>query len=314
MNEPALTDLATNQDDGQKSPQGSIARKLLTDRTFLIAAAVLVLVALGRPIMVSTLEIWLVKSPVPWPDAVRVNAQTWQNDGFPESLGPDGRFKMVRGDGVLRKDKDGIPDGDQPHEEDMLELLKIGGPADMDRIDERASNWYVSRTYDDTADEGWQLWQLAIEYYTGGHDPVPHVPEVCLAAGGATIAQTGTMTVHYPQLREPWNEPFEIRRVVYEFKEPRTMRIVKYIQYYVFSLNGRPEENRQRVRLELTNPFVQYTYFAKIQFGMRQPVADLALADKEAKDFLAVALPAALEMLPTAETVDELNAGNETDQ
>ncbi len=310
MSEPTRA----QQADGRgESSRGPILRKVLTDRTFLIAGAVLVVVALGRPIMVNALEIWLVKSPVPWPDPVRVNAQTWQNDGFPESLG-NGTYRMVSEDGVLLREKDGIPDGDQPHEEDMIELLRIGGPADVDRIDERSSNWYVSRTYDETTEEGWQLWQLAIEYYTGGHDPVPHVPEVCLAAGGATLAETGTMTVHYPQLREPWNEPFEIRRVVYEHKSPRTRQIMKFVQYYVFSLNGRPEENRQKVRLELTNPFMRHTYFAKIQFGMRQPVQDLALADEKAKEFLAAALPAALEMLPTAETVEKLNSGDETDQ
>jgi hypothetical protein len=298
--------------DAPDNRSTAVASRVLRDRTFLLAAGVLLVVALGRPIMVNALEIWLVKSPVPWPDAVQVSAETWQNVAFPEALGENERFVMVRGDGVLREEKDGIPDGDQPHEEDMLELLKIGGPADADRIDERASNWYVSRTYDDTKKDGLgPLWLLAIEYYTGGHDPVPHVPEVCLVAGGASVEKMDEMEVHFPDLPGPWGEPFDIRRVVYAYTDPVSGQVARFVQYYVFSLNGHPEYNRYHVRGRLTNPFLKYAYFAKIQFGVRHPVQSISLADKQAKEFLEAALPAALEMLPDAETVERLNADGE---
>jgi hypothetical protein len=86
------------------------------------------------------------------------------------------------------------------------------------------------------------------------------------------------------------------------------------VQYYVFSLNGRPEESRNQVRLQLTDPRVRYAYFAKIQFGLRMSVNDVAMADERAKEFLGVALPEALRMLPMPQDVERLNTSDETDE
>jgi hypothetical protein len=305
MSEKQETTAPTDRPDSRWQ---AVASRVVKDRTFVVAAGVLLVMALGRPIAVNALEIWLVKSPVPWPDAVQVSSETWQNVAFPETLGENERFVMVREDGLFA-DEDGIPDGDQPHPEDMLELLKIGGPSDQDRIDQRASNWYVSRVYNDTAREGMgPLWQLAIEYYTGGHDPVPHVPEVCLVAGGASETDSQEVSVHYPELPGPWGEPFNLRRVEYKYSDPATGASARFAQYYVFSLNGRPENDRLVVRGKLTNPFLKYAYFAKVQFSMRRSVTTLAAADQQAREFFAAALPAALEMLPDAETVEKLNS------
>ncbi|MFP4053428.1 MAG: hypothetical protein ACLFV7_06145 [Phycisphaerae bacterium] len=290
------------------SPQSrSVLRSMLRDRTFLIATAILVVAAVGWPVAVNALGVWFVKSPVPWTEAVDVDPATWKNVSFPKSLGE--QYEMVSGDGVLYREKDGIPDGDQPHEDDILDLLKIGTALDKERIDGRASNWYVSRIYENAQADPRQFdrfWHLAIEYYTGGIDTVPHVPEICLVAGGAAATQSETINVKIADLPAPWNEGFRLRRVVYEFVDPRTAAVAQYVQYYVFSLNGVPEVDRNVVRLELTLPWVRYAYFAKVQFGPRGTVDDIEEADQAAKEFLRAAMPAVLNALPSRQTVATL--------
>ncbi len=295
-----------------KPKSRSIVQSMLRDRTFLASTAILVVAAIGWPVAVNALGVWFVKSPVPWTDAVDVDPATWKNVSFPKTLGE--QYEMVTADGMLYREKDGIPDGDQPHEDDILDLLKIGTALDKERIDDRASNWYVSRVYENAEAPPRQFdrfWHLAIEYYTGGIDTVPHVPEICLVAGGASAARSETIDVEIPELPAPWNEGFRLRRGIYEFVDPRTAATSQYVQYYVFSLNGRPEVDRNVVRFELTLPWVRYAYFAKVQFGPRGAVADVDQADRAAREFLKAAMPEVLNALPSRQDVVALQ---ETEQ
>jgi hypothetical protein len=275
---------------------------------FGVAAAILGISAVGFKSAIEFLELATEKQPVPWPKGVSVDRETFKWENLPREFG--GRYVLV-GDGELFKQIDGIPDGEVTLGDDIMTTLGIGTGWDKDRFPDRSSNWYVARVYrDKTRSPGdpLQYWQLQVYYYTGALDTVPHVPERCLAAGGATLAGSQSVTITIPKLPSPWDEPLNLRRTLYERQNPTTMSTNEYAQYYVFSLNGRPESSWETVRLELAKPWVRHCYFAKIQFYPRGPVANTEQIDRAADEFMNHFLPVVLKALPMPSDVEALGA------
>ncbi|HUS90797.1 MAG TPA: hypothetical protein VM695_03065 [Phycisphaerae bacterium] len=284
------------------------------NRHFLLAAAILCVSAAGWTLAVRLLKIATHKEAVPWPAGVEVNDK-FRLVSLPDRLGPyvfvqDGELmRDARGNPVL----DGVPDGEPEIRDDVMEMLRIGTPADQHNRAERRSNWLVVRGYRDGRVPAWphrpyQFWDAEAYYYTGGVDVVPHVPEICLHAGGGTLLGSEVIPLEVPGLPAPWNGRIGLRRALVTLKgrEGQTRNVV---QYYVFSLNGRPETRREVVRLKLTSPFVRHAYFAKIQFSPRTDVRDPREADEAARDFARYYLPEVLKMMPMPEDVERLSAG-----
>jgi len=284
----------------------------IANRHFLIASLILAVTALGWGTATELIGIVLRKSPVPWPANVVVD-EDFRLRSFPERLGP----YALAADGTINKgqegEPDGVPDGDRTLPEDILELLHIGTGVDRDRLGQRSSNWYASRVFVDTR-PGRQFthWELEVTYYTGGLDNVPHVPEVCLLAAGATLidSECGVVPFSAPAARSPWDGELSVNRTVYE-KRNHSGTLDKGVQYYIFSLNGRPEPMWEKVRLELTSPFGSYCYFAKVQFAPRRQVTDVDKADEAAADFIQYVLPSVLQALPMPQDIQALNAAEE---
>ena len=285
--------------------------EVVAEKHFRVACIVLIVTALGWGSAKKLLGIVLRKSPVPWPANVVVDEDfRLALTSLPERLGP----YALAADGTMNRgqkgEPDGEPDGFRTLPEDVLELLHIGTGVDQDRRGQRSSNWYASRVFVDTR-PGRQFthWELEVTYYTGGLDNVPHVPEVCLRAAGANLIdeECGRVSFSAPAARNPWDEALDFNRTVYE-KRNYSGTIEKGVQYYIFSLNGRPERMWERVRLELTSPFGSYCYFAKIQFSPRQRITDVDQADEAAADFIRYVLPSVLQALPMPEDIQALNA------
>jgi len=279
-------------------------RPRLLEAHFLIAAVTLCVTAVW---MLAWGNKWfLPKKPVPWPEGTIIT-QDFRLDSLPIEFGP-----FVRAaDDVIARDEDDLPDGEIILPDDQLELLRIGTSYDKSRYADRLSNWYLIRQYLDKRDGGMHpAWRLEVYYYTGALDAVPHVPDICLVAGGAKTvdADSGTVTFRVPSARSPWDEPLEVRRVVFQPAD-RLGRGQKYASYYILNFNGAPKKSRNRVRLAQANPLVRYCYFAKIQFAPVGPVRDQAETDKCAEEFLNNVLPSVLKALPTAEDVKQLHSG-----
>ena len=178
------------------------------------------------------------------------------------------------------------------------------------------SNWLAIRTYRGTrlpTRHPLRYWRLEVYYYTGGVDPVPHVPETCAVAGGAAYVGTVEFSVRVPdQAPAPWGgRDVVFNRAMFEKTDIRTGRTIQYVQYYTFSLNGRPENSRSAVRFALASPFLKHAYFAKIQFAP-VPVygaADPTAIDSPARDFARHFLPFVLKALPMPADVEKLDAG-----
>ena len=266
----------------------STLRAVLGDRHFMIAAVVLAVSAAGWGSTVRLLKWVTFKEPVPWPACVRVDRDTRRLLSLGERLGP----LVLRADG-----------GDVTLDETRLELLGMKtGYDDSHRFDRRESNWYLTRIYDDPRPgRAVRTWQIGLYYYTGGVDKVPHVPERCLVADGATWLESRDMPVTAGGVPAPWAGGFSVRRALFA-KSGR-----RFVQYYFFSLNGRPESSWKVVRTTLSlSPWLRHCYFAKVQFAPQGRVDDLERADREAAEILADVLPDVLKQLPMPEDIKRL--------
>jgi hypothetical protein len=172
----------------------------------------------------------------------------------------------------------------------------------------QCSDWYLSRIYSDSREPAgnpfYKYWYLDITYYTGGLDTVPHISAICLVAGGANILSETDFQVTLSDAPEPWNKPLTLKRVLFDVKGNR------FLQYYLFSINGQPESSREIVRAKLANPFDKYVYFAKIQIAPRFPVTDETEVDKKTREFINYCLPAVLKDIPLPSDIRQLKSAN----
>lgn len=287
-------------------PGSPVVSWCLGNRHFLIAALILAIAAGGWSAAVHFLQWATQKEPVPWPADMEVDAETFRLLTLKTQFGPYRRVEKK--DGIGKK-SDPL-DGENILEESIMEPLEIGTARDKRNVSRHKSNWYVSRIYLDTrknwkADVG-ALWQLDVFQYTGGLDKVPHVPEICAQAGGATLKSTTRIEFDVPGAREGWRKT-AVRRVLFE-KMDRDGRIRQYVQYYTLSVNDEMVTDRLTVRRKLTYPWVRYCYFAKVQFAPLGPVPNVDEADRAAGEFMKHFLPEVLRTLTTAQDIERLNA------
>jgi hypothetical protein len=276
--------------------------------TFGIAAAVLLVATVGWSMAMTHFKLWTQKYPVPWPEHVRVDEETFRNVTLPEQIGP---YRLV-GDGAFERDEagnpeyDGVPDGEIIFRDDLLESLRVGTTLDSQRYDERMSNWYVARIYEDTSEPAgspFKYWQIDVTFYTGSEVTVPHVPDICAQAGGASLDGRDVLHFPVPGAPEPWKTDTPLAALYY-VKQGR-----QFVQYYVFCLNGLPQDNRDRVRIALTDLSLRYVYYAKIQFFPRGSVMNRSEVNARAEEFLQQVLPAVLRELPSRSTMQQYNEG-----
>lgn len=278
---------------------------------FMIAAAILLVCAAGWNVAQQQLQWVLAKEPVPWPTGVQVNEEfrcTSLAREFRNAAG-EVRYRMTERD----LDGDGVPDGQVIPRDEELDLLGIGHSTDRKRRPKRCSNWYVSRIYEDARNPDVR-WYLSVYYYTGLADTVPHVPERCQVAGGNTRVGGATVSLPVPEgIWAPdapglnWGASVPWRRA--DFVRPDGRKIV---EFYTFSLNGRPEPDWTDVRLSLTAPWTKYVYFAKIQFGPLFAVRDHEAANELAEEFAACAVPEVGKILPSPEAVEAARRAGES--
>jgi hypothetical protein len=283
----------------------SIARTLLADRHFVLAAGILVVTAAGWGAATRWLNLTTFKERVPWTKDAQVGSDFRlrvvpldPNISLDANLGP---FRRLVPD-EERTAKDPKYRNWEVHTRQNLESLAIGTVVDRDNLADRKSNWYLVRRYVDTrAGVASRLWQLDVYYYTGGADTVPHIPDICAEASGAKVLSSGSVSFPIPAAPEDWPRTVSFHRTRYSMPNGESSAA-----YYVFSMNGVFGESRLWVRWELLNPFVRYAYFAKIQFSPLGGTADFEEMDRSAQEFLQYALPEVLRTLPSSRDVKAL--------
>ncbi len=280
-----------------------IWQSLRWDKQFTVAWILLLVTAIGWSAAQDLLGFVTQKSPVPWPAPVAfVTEDDHRMTSLPAEMGNYRLAKDSKGE-LLDLDWGKSKSG-------RSTLDSLGMATDWDRSggrrESRCCNWYVTRVYEDTRSQRKLAWNLAIYYYTGGLDLVPHIPENCLEAGGNKVVSSDRVKLVVPAVKRfGWNEVLTLSRTQYRSaKDGR-----QFVEYYLFSLNGQPEHSNLDVRWNLMNPFTRHTYFAKIQFGARLPMTTVQESDRQAEEFLQATLPEILRFLPSQQDVDKLNKG-----
>jgi hypothetical protein len=148
--------------------------------------------------------------------------------------------------------------------------------------------------------------RLAITYYTGLVDTVPHVPEKCYVADGFEAANgtdTRTPTLHCGDGAD--------RTITYRYVRfqdmTQTGRKDREVAY-LFHVNGHYESSSIGVRSELQNLLQRYGYFAKVELMTQSPNSLSATEDMKSasqqrstaaiNDMLAALLPELERCLP----------------
>ncbi len=292
---------------------------------FLLALLLVVVVAIG-----ARKYGWVIKKPVPWPDTVKVDEAN-RLETMPDDFGPAGAplFRAITRldygiyDQGIRKGADTVfPD-------DVLETLGVRLPKDKvnsTRLADRTANWYASRTYRDTRPNApFRYWQLDVYYYTGLKDQVPHVPGICLVAGGAENLEEKFLEVSVPGVFD--GQPLMFVATTYEIAPRMNQPLQNGVDYFMFIFNGEPVKPgkvegllsfliglnksgqlRKRAREELAS-LEAYNYFAKVQLSpIGRPRFDIEDANAAARELIEVAMPEIIQLLPTAQDVKALEA------
>ena len=297
---------------------------------FVIGVTILALSVGGWYGAAGYLNVAFMKKPVTHPEGVEIDSETFRNLSLPKTFGE--RYVRAEDDELYAAygqpgDPDDAPDGEIILKDEVLEPLKIGTALDKSRIADRQCNWYVCRIYIDTnkdVGDKFKVWRLNVYYYTGVRDQVPHVGEICLVAGGATITGSSEIALTAPESRPPWNAPITFRKTQWRSKDRTSQKTHNYVQYYVFSMNDKPVNDRNSVRLKLMWPWVKHSYYAKIEFSPNGPISEVAAvgdeagqaasaaaqaqADAAAQEFVKHFLPRVIDALPSHETIEALDA------
>lgn len=149
---------------------------------------------------------------------------------------------------------------------------------------------------------------LAVTYYTGKVDTVPHVPDRCYVADGFQPAQYLTQEWGLGEYR-----PGEARRVpvrFIDFEDQTSRGAQSRCVSYFFHANGAYKSDPNQVRVTLQDLFERYAYFAKIEVMTLLPPRpgattndpfkelDRAAASAAMQRFLTAALPQVEKLLP----------------
>lgn len=149
---------------------------------------------------------------------------------------------------------------------------------------------------------------MAVTYYTGKADTVPHIPERCYTADGfePTDSKTETWDVKTPQLPDG---RLPVRYISFDDEATAGGRVnpVHSNVAYFFNCDGSYTSESGAVRVKLQNLFARYGYFAKIECMVRE--ADRNVAADSIQDFLRSGLPEVEHCLPDWAAVEAANKG-----
>lgn len=149
-----------------------------------------------------------------------------------------------------------------------------------------------------------RLATILVTYYSGGHDLVPHVPDVCYLGAGYEPLEEGNVEIAVPALGATTNVPFRVltfrKSSIHSFRETNVI--------YTFQCNGEFTATRTGVRALINDLSAVHAYFCKIEIGF--PFADREQSMRGAERLLDRLLPALLrDHLPDFRAAEEQARG-----
>jgi len=129
---------------------------------------------------------------------------------------------------------------------------------------------------------------ILVTYYSGGHDLVPHVPDVCYLGAGYQPLEEGNVQLNVRTLGAAASVPFR----VLTFQKSSIHNFVKTNVIYTFHCNGAFTATRTGVRMLINDLSAVHAYFCKIEVGF--PFADREQSMRGAERLLERLLPTLL--------------------
>jgi len=133
-------------------------------------------------------------------------------------------------------------------------------------VDALGTDQYLSWVVEDTSvaeSHPLRHAQLLVTYYSGGHNLVPHTPDICFMGAGYEPAQRHeNLEVEVPALGSGAS-PVPIRVCTFARTKVFDSRNVSVV--YTFSCNGRFVATRNGVRILANTPSNTYAYFSKVE-------------------------------------------------
>lgn len=181
------------------------------------------------------------------------------------------------------------------------EVLRMGELSDKDR-------WV--RLSDVRSKNPNAVMSLAVTYYTGKVDTVPHVPDRCYVADGFQPSRYDVNQWELGKYATGAERRVPVRFIDFEDQTAREQQ--NRCVTYFFHANGEYEDSPLVVRQKLQSLFERYGYFAKIEVMTLLPQARAAAAPERAarheqdrqaaavamQRFLTAALPSVERLLP----------------
>lgn len=118
--------------------------------------------------------------------------------------------------------------------------------------------------------KGTHVAYLGVFFYTGGGKAlqIPHTPEVCYRQSGNQVTDIGTVEIPTPALAP---EIKSITATYVRLSHPTNVANKDICVVYVFCINGRFFESREKARINLGIPWNRAVYLAKIDCTVRVP-------------------------------------------
>ncbi|MCZ6682949.1 MAG: hypothetical protein O7B26_07175 [Planctomycetota bacterium] len=144
---------------------------------------------------------------------------------------------------------------------------------------------------------------LSVYYYTKTGDEstllIPHTPEICYRQLGNQVTELGSMRVPMPG-----GDTIKAKYV--RMSHPTDVANKDICVAYVFCVNGRFHDDREKARAHLALPWIRAVYFSKIERVTRVPEPHrLNEALEACKQILAAAVPELLQThFPTRSDID----------
>jgi hypothetical protein len=260
-------------------------------RHFIAAVVVLGIAAVGLNAATQMLQLHFKKVPIPLKyelddptHGLATKIGPWQMMSLDTPIGEDLRNALGTGEYVFR---DYVDTRKVTAEE--IERFK-----DRSAMERRALLMQLQEQRPDA------VLNVAVTYYTGMADTIPHVPEVCYVADGYRPVDPSNLQwdVTSPLLADG---KLPVRFI--DFKDQSGKRQMTRNVAYFFQTQGSYESDPLRARFHMQNLAQRQTYFAKVE--MMSILPDRERSIEVMKDFVSVALPEIERVLP-----DFRNLGN----
>src|SRR4051812_17449083 len=287
------------------TPWSNAFKQSLKRPSFLLVLLVLLVGAVGINAATSALKLHFRKLPLPLRSkdglaAIPLQLGNWICIPEMHTINPDEAHELQTDQYVFRDyvDLDAVgADGVKiAKREDVLNMDKLSREdyyRELNRIRSKNNNAVLS---------------MAVTYYTGKVDTVPHVPDRCYVADGFQPSVYEKKDWVLGEYEKGRNRAVPVRFI--DFQDLTNRGSQNRCVTYFFHANGKYMDDPNQVRIALQNLFAKYGYFAKIEVMTLLPnrpgaMANDPLKDKDRKSaagamqrFLTAALPEVEKLLP----------------